>query len=91
MEHICHALGRMVNIALEIHESRALFQDSVFISLFYGISHFVHISISFSDVHIVPDSDHVCHEGDHVGCLPHSFTVSDLGFSFIQILNFKSE
>ena len=51
----------------------------------------MHVSISFSDIHIITDTDNVCHEGDHVGSLTHGFPVGDLGFAFIQILYLQAQ
>ena len=90
VEHISHCLCRVIDIALQVDKSRFLLKDTVFISLCYGVNNFVHISISFADVHIIADADNVSHERDHVGCLADCLTVCNLRFSLVQILNLKT-
>ena len=90
VEHICHCLCRVVNVALQVYKGRLLFQDAVLISLSYSVNNLVHVSISLTDVHIVADTDDICHEGDHVSSLTDSLAVGYLRFSFVQILNFQT-
>ena len=52
-------------------------------ALGYRVNHFVHVSISLADVHVIADTDHVSHEGNHVGCLADGLAVSYLGFALV--------
>ena len=90
VEHISHSLCRVVDVTLKVYERRFLLEDAVFVSLCYSVNNFMHVSISFADVHIVADTDHVCHEGDHVCCLTYCLAVCNLRFSLVQILNLKT-
>ena len=91
VQHIGHCLCRMVDIALQVDKRWFLLKNPVFVSFCHSIYDFVHVGISFSDVHIVTDSDDICHERNHVGCLTNCLTMRNLRFSFIQILHLKSE
>ena len=91
MKHICHRLCRVVDVALQIHKCRFLFQNAVFIALCYRVNHFMHIGISLADVHIIADTDNVSHERDHICCLADGLAVGYLRFPFVQILNFESQ
>ena len=78
VESVCHGLRRVVDVALEIDESRALLEDAVFKALFDGVDDLVHIGVALADVHIVADADDVGHEGDHVCRLADGLPVRDL-------------
>ena len=80
----------MVDIALQVYKGRLLLQDAVLISLSHCVNNFVHISISLADVHIVTDTDDICHEGDHVCSLTNGLAVCYLRLSFVQILNLQT-
>ena len=86
MQHVGHTLCGMVHVALQVYQSGSLLQDAVFVAFGYGVHKFFLICVSFADVHIVADTDHVSHERNHVGGFADSFPVSDLGFLFVQIL-----
>ena len=47
--------------------------------------------MAFADEHVVADTDHVSHEGNHVGGLTDGFTVGDLGFLFIQVVDGQAQ
>ena len=91
VEHICHTLCRMVNIALKVYKSWSLLKNTIFISLCYSIHKFFLVGVTFSDVHVVTDTDYISHEGYHVSGLTNSLAMSDLGFLLIQILYLKSK
>ena len=91
VEHICHTLCRMVNVALKVYKSRSLLKDTVFVSFCNSFHEFFLVSMSFSDVHIITDTDYICHERYHVCCFTNSFTMSDLRFLFIKILYFQTK
>ena len=90
MKHICHYLRGMVNVALKVYKGRLLLQDAILMTLGNGIHHFVHVGVSFANVHIIPDADDIGHEGDHVGCLADRLAVGDLGLALVQILYLKA-
>ena len=75
VEHVSHCLCRVVDIALQVDKSRLLFQDAVLVALGHSIHNFVHVSISFADVHVIADPDDISHEGDHVRSLAYSLAV----------------
>ena len=91
VKHIGHSLCRVVDIALQVHERRLLLKDSVLVALRYGVNNLVHVSISLADIHIVADTDHVSHEGDHVRRLADGLTVSNLRLAFVKVLNFQAK
>ena len=62
MEGIRHNLSGVVDIALQVNEGRALFEYAVFIAFGYRIHKGVHVGIAFADVHIIADTDNICHE-----------------------------
>ena len=90
MQHICHALGRMVYITLKVYKSRTLLQDTVLIALCNRIHKFFLVSMSFADIHIITDTNHISHEGNHICCFAYSLAVSNLRFLFVQVLYFKA-
>ena len=89
--HVCKALCRMVNVALQVDKSRLLLEDTVFMSLCDRIHEGLLIGMSFADIHIITDTDDVSHEGNHVRRLSDSFTVSDLALLLVQILYFQTK
>ena len=91
MKHIGHALGGVVDIALEIHQGRPLLQHPVPVALGHRVGHGLHIGVTLSDVHIVPDTDDIGHEGDHIGGLPHGLAVGDLALALVQVLDLQAQ
>ena len=51
----------------------------------------MHVGVALADVHVIADSDDVCHERDHVGGLTDGLAVCYLGFALVQILYFQSQ
>ena len=51
----------------------------------------MHVGVALADVHVIADSDDVCHEGDHVGGLTNGLAVGYLGFALVQILYFQAQ
>ena len=90
VEHVSHCLCRMVDVALQVHKSRFLLKDSVFISFCHSVNYFVHVGISFANVHIIADTDDISHKGNHICGLAHGLTVRHLRFALVKILNFKT-
>ena len=91
MKHIGHALGGVVDIALEIHQGRPLLQHPVPVALGHRVGYGLHIGVTLSDVHIVPDTDDIGHEGDHIGGLPHGLAVGDLALALVQVLDLQAQ
>ncbi len=91
VQHVCHALGRVVDIALQIDQGGPLLQHPFQEALFYGLGHFQHIGMSLADIHVITDADHVGHERDHVGSLAHCLAVGDLRLAFIQVLRLQTQ
>ena len=85
VKSISKSLCRMVDIALQVYQCRLLLEFAVFGCLFNGINDLMHVSVALSDVHIVTDTDHVRHEGDHGSCLADRLAVCDLRLLFIEI------
>ena len=91
MQHVRHALRRVVDIALEVDQRGLLFEHARLVALGHGVDDVVHIRIALADVHIVADADDVGHEGDHVRGLAHRFAVRDLALALVEILHLKAE
>ena len=91
VEHIGHALGGMVDVALEVDERRALLEDTVAVALFERVDEGLLILVALADEHIVADADDVSHEGDHVGGLTHGLAVGDLAHLLVEHLLLKTE
>ena len=91
VEHIGHALRRVVDVALEVHKRRALFEDAVAVALFERVHEGLLILVALADEHIVANADDVGHERDHVRRLAHGLAVCDLGLLFIEHLLLKTQ
>ena len=91
VKHIGHALGGMVDVALEVDQGGLLLQDAVLIALGHGVHHLVHIGIALANVHVIPDADDVGHEGNHVGSLADGLPVCYLGLALIQVLYLQAK
>ena len=91
MEHIGHALGGMVHIALQVDQSGSLLQNAVTVAVFQSVHEGLHVLVALTDVHIVTDADDISHEGDHVGGLTDGFAVGDLRLLLIQNLFFQTQ
>ena len=91
MERVGHELGRVIDIALEVHEGRPLLENAGIEAFLYGFGHSVHVGVALADVHVVADADDVRHEGNHICRLADCFAVSDLGLLFVEILHLKAE
>ena len=91
VKHIRHALCRMVDIALKVHQRGLLLKHAVTPALGHGIDDVMHIFISLSDIHVIADAYHVRHEGNHVRSLPDGLSVGYLALFLIQILYLKAK
>ena len=91
VKHICHTLCWMVNIALKVYKSRSLLKDTIFISFCYSIHEFFLICMSFTDIHIITNTDYISHERNHICCFTNCFAMGNLRFLFIQILHFQTK
>lgn len=78
VEHVSHCLCRVVDVTLQVHKRRFLLKDAILVALGYSVDNFVHVSISFADVHVIADPDDIRHEGNHVRGLAHSLAVGNL-------------
>ena len=47
--------------------------------------------MALTDVHVIPDTDDLCHKGDHIGGLSDSFAVGDLRLLLVQVLALESQ
>ena len=83
---IGHGLGGVINIALQIHQRRALRQYALCKPVIKRCADFAHVGIPGTKEHVVANPDHVCTEGNHVGGFAYRFAVSDLRFPFVQVL-----
>ena len=91
MQHIGHALGGMVHIALQVHQSGTLLQDALTIAVFQSVHEGLLIGVALADVHIIADTDDISHEGHHVRGLADGLAVSDLGLLLVQNLLFQTQ
>ena len=91
VEHVRHALGGMVDVALEVDQRGLLLEDARLVALGDGVHHVVHVGVALADVHVVPDADDVGHEGDHVGRLAHGLAVGDLALALVQVLDLQAQ
>ncbi len=88
---ISHGLGRVINVALQVDQRRALGQHPLFEPFVERGAHFTHVGVAGPQVHVVANADGIGAEGDHVGGFTDGFTVGNLGFAFIQILLGQAE
>ena len=91
MQHVCHALRRMVNVALQVHERRSLLEDTVAVALFQRVHERLLVLVALMDVHVVADADDVSHEGNHVRGLADGLAVCDLGLLLVEDLLLEAE
>ena len=91
MEHIGHALGGVVDVALQVDQGGLLLQHAVLVAGGDRVHHLVHVLVALADVHVVPDADDVGHEGDHVGGLTDGLTVGDLALALVQVLDLQAQ
>ena len=89
VQHVGHALGGVVHIALEVHQRGLLLQDAVPVALLHGVHEGLLVLVALADEHIVPDADDVGHEGHHVGGFPDGLAVGDLGLLLVQVLDLR--
>ena len=89
--HIRQTLGRMVDIALQVDKCRLLLQDTVLVTLRHRVNHGLLIGVALADIHVIADTDDVCHEGDHVRGLSHRLAMRDLALLLIQVLHLKAK
>ena len=62
VKRISKRLSRVIDVALEVYKCRLLLKLAILCSLCNRVNYFVHICVSFSDVHIVTDTDNISHE-----------------------------
>ena len=91
VQHVRHALRRVVDVALEVDERRLLLEHARLVALGDGVDDVVHVGVALADVHIVADADDVRHERDHVRGLAHRFAVRDLALALVEVLHLKPE
>ena len=91
VQHVGHALGGVVDVALEVDQGGLLLQHAVLVALGHGVHHLVHVGVALADVHVVPDADDVGHEGDHVGGLADGLAVGDLALALVQVLDLQAQ
>ena len=91
VQHVGHALGGVVDVALQVDQGGLLLQNAVPVALGHGVHHVVLIGVALADVHVVPDADDVGHEGDHVGGLADGLAVGDLALALVQVLDLQAQ
>ena len=91
MQHVGHALGGVIHVALQVHQSGLLLQNAVTIAFLHGVHEGLLILVALADEHVVTDTDDVGHEGHHVGSLTDGLAVGDLGLLLIQILYLQTQ
>ena len=91
VQHVRHTLGRMVDVALQVHKRRLLLEDAVPESFRHRVDDIMHVLVAFSDIHVIADTDDVRHEGNHIGSFTYRLAMSDLALLLIQILYFEAE
>ena len=91
MQHVRHALRRVVNVALQVHERRSLLKDAVAVAFLQRVHEGLLILMTLMDVHVVADADDVGHERDHVGGLTDGLAVGDLGLLLVEHLLLQTQ
>ena len=91
MEHIGHALRRVVDVALQVHERGLLLENTVPIALLHGVHEGLLILVTLADEHIVADTDDVGHERHHVRRLADGLAVGDLGLLLVEVLHLETQ
>ena len=91
MQHIGHALGGVIHVALQVHQGGLLLQDTVAVAFLHGIHKGLLILVALADEHIIADADDVGHEGHHVGRLADGLAVGDLGLLLVQVLHLQAQ
>ena len=91
MQHVGHALRRMVNIALQVDERGSLLENAVAVALFQSVHERLLVLVALMDVHIVADADDISHEGNHVGRFTDRLAMGDLGLLLVEDLLLKAE
>ena len=86
-----HGLCRMVDVALQVDERRALFKHTMMEAFIDGIHESLHVFMAFADKHVIADTDDIRHEGYHVRGLADGLTMGDLGFLLIQVIDGQTE
>ena len=91
MQHIGHALGGVIHVALQVHQGGLLLQNAVAIAFLHGVHEGGLILVALADEHVVTDADDVGHEGHHVGRLADGLAVGDLGLLLVQVLHLQAQ
>jgi len=91
MLQVGHRLGGVVQVALQVDQGRALFENAVRKTLRDGVGHRFHVGVAFADVHVVANPDDIGHKGDHVRSLPDRLAMRDLRLALVQVLNSQSQ
>ena len=91
VQHIGHALGGMVHIALQVHQGGLLLQDTVAVAFLHGVHKGLLILVTLADEHIIADADDVGHEGHHVRGLADGLAVGDLRLLLVQVLDLQAQ
>ena len=91
VQHIGHALGGVIHVALQVDQRGLLLQNVVTIALLHGVHEGLLILVALADEHIVADTDDIGHEGHHVRGLADGLAVGDLGLLLVQILHLQAQ
>ena len=81
----------MVHIALQVHQSGLLLQDTVAVAFLHGVHKGLLILVALADEHIIADADDVGHEGHHVRGLADGLAVGDLALALVQVLDLQAQ
>ena len=86
-----HRLGRVVDVALQIDQSRTLRQNAIGKTVVERSANFTHVGVTSTEEHVVADTDRISAEGNHVSGFANGFTVGDLRLAFVEILLAETE
>ena len=91
VQQVGHRLGRVVDVALQVDDPRALRKHAVGKGLVQRGSHLSHVGVAGTEEHVVADADDVAQEGDHGRGLANGLPVGDLRFALVEVLHGKSK
>ena len=91
MAQVGQALGRVVEVALEVDDRRALQQDALAVALVERGGDLAHVGVALAEEHVVADADDLGEEADHRGGLAHGLAVGDLRGGLVELLGREAE
>ena len=91
LHQVGHALGGVVDVALQVDQVGPLLQDAGREAVFHGGGYLLHVRVTRAQENVVADADELGKEGDHVGRLAHGLAVGDLRTALVQVLNAQAQ